>query len=316
MENRRFVLYFAWDRAKETTKNLGILDNRYPTLFELRRFAWPALEALSEPSIYNQEIDGFLDNIVLSDFAMFCDDVKTYTGTDAKVVQRSYGGKHTALTSELLGECDTLIVISLDHDVTNQSPEPTEIESVKEFLKRPEACLIVCPHHAVGKSDDFKLAQVEHNHHNDILVPSRQCIGNFGKEILHALNLRIENKYGLRPASDLDTESPAGLQKIDEIDDLDLLEGVDTFNLHPHLPHFEIAADDANLRVLARQKIDTRASIHPFVEAGNQYFNAFVWCPPTTDRAGNILVCDATLWSKAFGGLQSLKRLWKNIIHL
>jgi hypothetical protein len=71
--------------------------------------------------------------------------------------------------------------------------------------------------------------------------------------------------------------------------------------------------DVSNVVVLAKQPVDLMAPSHPFVEAGNTFFNAMLWIPPAAERAGNIFVCDATLWSSAFSGLDSLEQLWKNL---
>jgi hypothetical protein len=37
MSGRQVALYFAWSRPDEVTAPLGILDNRFPALFEVRR---------------------------------------------------------------------------------------------------------------------------------------------------------------------------------------------------------------------------------------------------------------------------------------
>ena len=92
-----------------------------------------------------------------------------------------------------------------------------------------------------------------------------------------------------------------------------LLNGVKTFNLHPHLPHLEISNESADkIEVLARQEIDLNAPAHPFVQAGNRKFNALL---QTTEdfAAGSLLVCDATMWSSTAGGLDSLQRFWRNV---
>lgn len=65
--------------------------------------------------------------------------------------------------------------------------------------------------------------------------------------------------------------------------------------------------------MLAKQRIRPDAPIHPFTDAGNTEFNAFLWAPPGSERRANVFVCDATLWSSAFGGTRSLKRLWRNL---
>lgn len=89
--------------------------------------------------------------------------------------------------------------------------------------------------------------------------------------------------------------------------------GVTTFNLHPHLSHLLVPPSMANvLDVLARQVINPSAPPHPFVAAGNRSFNALLQARADV-FAGTLLVCDATMWSSAFSGLDSLETFWRNL---
>ena len=91
------------------------------------------------------------------------------------------------------------------------------------------------------------------------------------------------------------------------------LEGVETFNFHPHLPHYAITASEPGaIHLLAQQPIDTSRP-HPFTEAGHREFNMFLWMPPTSERPGDILLADSTIFTTLFGGDASLERFWKNI---
>ena len=91
------------------------------------------------------------------------------------------------------------------------------------------------------------------------------------------------------------------------------LEGVPTFNFHPHLPHYAITTTDAAaIHLLAQQPIDLSRP-HPFTEAGHREFNMFLWMPPKGERAGDILLADSTIFTTLFGGDESLDRFWKNI---
>jgi hypothetical protein len=65
--------------------------------------------------------------------------------------------------------------------------------------------------------------------------------------------------------------------------------------------------------VLARQPID-RSRAHPMTEAGATEFNTLVWAPPQGERAGEVLICDSTVFSTLFGADESLERFWKNIV--
>jgi len=95
---------------------------------------------------------------------------------------------------------------------------------------------------------------------------------------------------------------------------LGILRGVQSFNLHPHLPHLEpLAEAAAKLDVLARQRISAVAPPHPFTADGRTTFSALLQSRPGV-FPGTLLVGDATLWSSNAGGLDSLRRLWTNVL--
>lgn len=316
--SRRFALYFSWSRPQETGAELGKLENRYPALFEFRRAIWPLYEQTANSEQYKQDISGFLDHVILSDFQHFRDVIYETTGNPVSLIQRQDCDDSTQPLSEnLLKDIDTLIVVSLDHFATEQKPTTEEVEAIKKFLGREETCLLICPQHDVGSKDDQATREVEFSHHGDRLVPSQQRIGGFAREILVELGFPIENQFGLNPAKSSKDNSPAPLLKFPELDDLKILRGVTTFNLHAHLPHYFVPDSlTESVCILAKQAINPAASSHPFIEAGNLYFNALLWIPPNGNRAANIFVCDATLWSSAFGGVQSLEVFWRNLANL
>jgi hypothetical protein len=318
MPGRRFALYFAWSRPKEVGAELGQLENRYPTLFEFRRAIWPHYEWARDPTQYQQNISGFLDHVILFDFQRFSQVILEATGQPVALVQRAEDGPAVReLDGDWLAEIDTLIVISLDHFRTQQRATPGELEALRHFLARENACLVVCPHHEVGAGEEQGSREVEFLHHGDRLVPAQQRIGGLARSLLEGLGFPIENRYGLSPARSVTDNGPAPLLRAEDLDELNILRGVDTFNLHPHLPHLYVpGALHPSVRVLARQLINPQAPRHPFVDAGNRYFNALVWIPPEGRRAGHVFVCDATLWSSAFGGVQSLETFWRNLARL
>ncbi len=317
MVGRKFALYFSWSRPKEIKANLGILENRYPTLFEFRRAIWPMYEWAKDPKNYSQDISGFLDHVVLYDFQYFEKLIKEVTGKEVSVIQRLDGQPPVKeLDEDFLKDIDTLIVVSLDHFSTNQQISSGEIEAVKHFLTKEKSCLLVCPHHDVGSSNLDNLKEEEHLHHGDFLIPGQQRIGGFAKSLLEGLGLPIENRHGLNPAKTKEG-NPEKLLVFNDYDKNNILNQVPTFNLHPHLPHLHIPSPlEKKVKVLARQKINSEAESHPFVREGNLYFNSFLWVPPYEQQAGNIYICDATLWSAAFMGLDSLVNLWKNLANL
>lgn len=322
MANRRLALYFAWSRAREyatpsgveLSTPLGTLEDRYPTLFEFRRATWPAFESLRDPDRFNQGIAGFFDHIILPDFDRFRRTVKEVTGNEVPVIQREpQGSPPVPLDGGLLDGLDTLVVVSLDHLRTEQGPSQAELAAVKAFLARKDRCIVICPHHHIGADDSLDTQQVEAKHHGDTSVPARQRIGGFARSLLIGLGVPVVNRYGLSPAA-LPDGTPAPLVVNQAAPGAAaLLDGVTTFNLHPHLPHLEVSPTiSGQVEVLAQQAINPGAMPHPFTDAGNHHFNALLRVR-LEKLPGLLLVCDATLWSSAFGGLASLTAFWRNV---
>ncbi|GAB1539218.1 hypothetical protein NUACC21_18840 [Scytonema sp. NUACC21] len=318
MPGRRFALYFSWNRPKEIGAELGKLENRYSTLFEFRRAIWPLYEWASNPANYNQGISGFLDHVVLFDFQHFSDVVAEATGNPVSLIQRGGDAPPVQeLDEDFLKNIDTLIVVSLDHFETGQKATQGEIEAIRHFLEREEACLLISAQHDVGASEDLAAREVEFQHHGDRLVPSQQRIGGFARSLLAGLGFDIKNHFGLNPAKCPKDNSPAPLRIFSDLDELKILQGVNTFNLHPHLPHYYVPdCLSKSVCILAKQLINPQAPRHPFTDAGNVDFNALLWIFPHGIQAGNLFVCDATLWSSAFGGVKSLEVFWRNLAHL
>lgn len=321
MTGRQFRLYFAWSRPAELGAELGNIDNRFPALFEFRRILWPEFAALADPVRHDQGIKGFVDDVILSDFAYFMDHIRAETGNVVRLAQRSSDALEARLDSELLHDVDTLVVVSLDHLRTGQTPTAAEVAALERFLADPDHSVIVCPHHDIGNVSDLppekQLAEqeIEYRHHGDPTIPPEQRFSGFGRMLLNGLGVPVENRFGLNPAKD-EHGDPAPLEIDAAADRFHLLAGVNTFNLHPHLPHLDIPAQSAaKYDVLARQPINLAAPPHPFTQAGHRTFNALLQARSPAFR-GRLLVCDATLWSSAFGGLQSLQRFWTNLAQL
>ena len=321
MHGRRFALYFSWSRLQENAAPLGILDNRYPTLFEFRRAIWPHYEWARDPDRYKQDVKGFLDHVVLFDFRRFVEVVEAVTGQPVKLLQRELDETERFLLEDgLLNEIDTLIVVSLDHLRTEQEATEDELSAITRFLSRDGNCLVVSPHHDIGTTgDEISERLIENAHHGDRLVPSQQRIGGFARTLLQKVGIPVANRFGLSPATDQQNPNfPDRLELFRDLDKCGILKGVTTFNLHPHLPHLEVPESHSrDLVVLAKQPLNSRSDPtvgqHPFVAAGNRSFNALIWAPPKGQRAANVFVCDATLWSAAFGGVGSLEQFWKNL---
>jgi hypothetical protein len=319
MTGRRTALYFSWNRASEIYVDLSHLNNRLPTLYELRRARWPDMLWAEDTVKYKQDISGFMDSVILSDFKLFGEIVENITGVPVPVVQRveDTGAIHL-LDEAFLEQVDTLIVASLDHFRTEQKPISKEIEAIRHFLEREESCLIICPHHDIGAGGDLESQLVEFLHHGDRIVPPQQRQGGFGEALFAGLCLPVVHRYGISPGKSSDGKEPARLQIFTELDDLKVLEGVTTFNIHPHLPHFQASADapSSSVRVLAKQPINRAMPPHPIQQSGDDFFNPLLWIPPSGSRSGNVFTCDGTLFTSVFGGLESLKIFWRNLAQM
>jgi hypothetical protein len=319
MANRQVALYFAWSRPDEVSAPLGVLEDRFPALFEMRRMFWPHYEQFADQTKFDQGIGGFLDNIQLTNFTLFCDLAASWTGNAVRRAERKTDAGLCALDAEFLAGVDTLIIISFDSSRTGQQPSDAEIAAVRSFLDNPGHTLFVCPHHDIGNTDALPqnewLArqEMEFHHHGDPAIPARQCFGDFGISLLKALGLQVRNRFGLRPAK-MPDGSPAPLAIATGHDRAGLMEGVTTFNLHFHLPHFERVSDSATkLDVLARQPIDLDAPPHPFTAGGRHDFDALLQTKADV-FPGRLLICDTTTFSSTVGGLDSLKRFWRNVV--
>ncbi|MFL6335078.1 MAG: hypothetical protein ACJ754_17340 [Pyrinomonadaceae bacterium] len=312
---RRVSMYIAWSYPAEAGRSTAELDNRFSTMTEVRRVAWPAYEKpqWSDPLQFQQGIAGALELFFWA-FAPFQQFVGEVTGHAVPVFQRiDQAGFKLPLDERVLADTDTLLVFGLDHNVTGQEAAPEEIEAVRQFLAREGTCLILGPHHEVGSSEDPAARNMEYRHHGDRLVPRQQRFGLYTRSLMKGLGIPVENRYGLRPLRDPETKKLAPLSIEKDLDTKGWLKGVTTFNFHMHLPHYAVTTDDAEaVRVLARQPIDT-SKPHPFTEAGNTEFNMCLWMPPGAGRAGDVLFSDSTIFSTLFGVDESLQNYWRNI---
>jgi hypothetical protein len=320
MTDRRVAVYYAWSRPDETGAPLAVIENRFPALFESRRMLYPRFEELSDPDRFDQSIAGFLDHIMKKNFTTFVEQASAQTGQPVLELERVRDdGRQVPLDDNLVNSVDTLIVISFDSLRTRQQAAEPELRAVRTFLAKPGNLLVISPHHDVGHADELsgpdrlRFQEANFFHHGDKTIPPHQGFGGFGRSLLAGLDTPVENRFGLRPAAEPDG-SPAPIDIETSLDRSRLLDGVTTFNLHPHLPHFERLGEARDkMDVLARQRIDLTAPPHPFTKEGRSTFDALLQSRPGV-FAGDLLVGDATLWSATAGGLDSLRRFWTNVV--
>jgi hypothetical protein len=311
---RRFSVYWAWSYPWEANSDVAVLDNRFSTMTEVRRVAWPAYETEAySDRMFLQGIEGTLELFHLS-LVNFQRTVGEATGHPVAVYQRvDQAGQKLPIDERILADTDTLMIFGLDHLVTEQAAAPEEISALKEFLKRDGTCLILGPHHDVGVSDDPNVRNMEYYHHGDPLVPRQQRFSTYTRDLMRGLGVPVENRWGLRPATLPGTTQMVELTKFDDLDDRGWLDNVKSLVFHMHLPHYALTDENSkSIRLLARQPVDL-TNPHPFTEAGNRELNMFLWMPPTGERAGDILLADSTIFTTLFGGDESLLHFWRNL---
>ena len=311
---RRVSIYWTWSYPWESNRDTTKMDNRFSTMTEVRRVAWPAYEGAEwDEKNFLQGIAGTLELFHRSTLA-FQNVAGEATGHPVAVFQRiDQAGYKLSIDERILADTDTLMVFGLDHLVSEQEAAPEELAAIREWLQREGTCLLLAPHHDVGFTEDLKQRQQEYLHHGDALVPRQQRFGQYTRSLMKGLGVPVINQYGLRPALVKGTKQIAPLTINKDLDTLELLNGVSTFNFHPHLPHYAVTGNESGqVHVLTRQPIDLERP-HPFIEAGNTEFNSCIWMPPTTERAGNILLADSTIFTTLFGGVESLETFWKNL---
>src|SRR5258708_4962671 len=265
---RRFSIYWTWSYPWESNRDVTEMDNRFSTITEVRRVAWPAYETAEYSArSFLQGIAGTLELFHLS-LLRFQQLVGELTGQPVAVYQRvDQAGQTLPIDAGILDDTDTLMVFGLDHLVTEQEAATEEIEALREWLKGEGTWLILGPRHDGGVSNDLKERAMEYAHNRDPLVPRQQRFGQYTRSVMKGLGVPVHNQYGLRPATVQGTTQLQPLVKHSDLDARGWLEGVQTFNFHPHLPHYAITATDASaIHLLAQQPIDLSRP-HPFTEA-------------------------------------------------
>ena len=309
---RRFSVYWSWSYPSEANHDIADMDNRFSTMTEVRRVGWPAWESNEySDKMFLQGIAGTLELFHLS-LVRFQRVVGEATGQPVAVYQRvDQAGQKLPIDERILADTDTMMVFGLDHLPTEQDAAPEEIAALQNFLSREGTCLILGPHHDVGASLDLKQRAMEYEHHGDPLVPRQQRFSKYTRSLMKGLDVPVENRYGLRPATVAGTNRTLPLNVTSDLDQRGWMTNVKTFVFHMHLPHYAVTGNNG-IHVLAKQPVDMSRP-HPFIESGNREINMFLWMPPAGKRAGDILLADSTIFTTLFGGDESLERFWTNL---
>ncbi len=311
---RRLSIYWTWSYPWEAQRDPAAMENRFSTMTEVRNVLWPSYETPEwSAAQFLQGIAGTLELFHRSTLS-FQKIAGEASGHPVAVFQRiDQAGFKLPIDERILADTDTLLVFGLDHLLSEQEAAAEEINAIKNWMKREGTCLLVAPHHDVGSTDDFKVRQMEYEHHGDRLVPRQQRFGQYTRSLMKELDVPVINQWGLRPAVVKGTKEIAPLTAFQDVDKRGLLKNVPTLNFHPHLPHYALTNDDGKaVQVLGRQPIDPDRP-HPFTAAGNKEFNCLLWLPPSAQRAGDIVMVDSTNFTTLFGGTDSLENFWRNI---
>src|SRR5215218_9836958 len=139
---RRVSVYWTWSYPWEANRDVTEMDNRFSTMTEVRRVAWPTYESIEySEKEFLQGIAGTLELFHLSILRFQAVDGEV-TGQPVFDYQRiDQAGQRLPLDERVLADTDTLKVFGLDHLVTEQEASREEIEAIREFLKREGTCL-------------------------------------------------------------------------------------------------------------------------------------------------------------------------------
>src|SRR5436309_15813760 len=184
---RRVSIYWTWSYPWEANRDTTELDNRFSTMTEVRRVAWPAYEGTEWDEMhFLQGIAGTLELFHRSTLA-FQSVVGDVTGHSVAVFQRiDQAGYKLPIDERILADTDTLMVFGLDHLLSEQEAASGEIEAVREWLQREGTCLLLGPHPEGGLKEDWKRRQRDKTHHGEPFSPGQCRLGKSRCSLLKA----------------------------------------------------------------------------------------------------------------------------------
>ena len=224
---RRVSIYWTWSYPWESNRDPSVMDNRFSTMTEVRRVAWPQYETPEwDAANFLQGIAGTLELFHRSTLS-FQNIVGEVTGHPVAVFQRiDQAGYKQLIDERVLADTDTMMVFGLDHLVSEQEAAPEEVErsASGSSVKVPACC---SPRIMMWASrEDMEQRQIEYRHHGDRLVPRQQRFGQYTRSLMKALDVPVHNRWGLRPAVVKGTKDIAPLTALRDVDRLGLLENV------------------------------------------------------------------------------------------
>src|SRR6185295_10817305 len=118
---RRLSIYWTWSYPWESNRDVTEMDNRFSTMTEVRRVAWPAYETPEwNDTAFLQGIAGTLELFHRSTLS-FQQIAGEVTGQPVAVFQRiDQAGYKLPIDERILADTDTLLVFGLDHLLSEQ----------------------------------------------------------------------------------------------------------------------------------------------------------------------------------------------------
>src|SRR6201984_2039937 len=134
---RRISIYWTWSYPWESNRDITELDNRFSTMTEVRRVAWPAYEGTEwDEKHFLQGIAGTLELFHRSTLA-FQKVAGEVTGHPVAVFQRiDQAGYKLPIDERILADTGTLMAFGLDHVLGQEEAAPEEVAAIQEWLKR------------------------------------------------------------------------------------------------------------------------------------------------------------------------------------
>src|SRR4030095_12707506 len=140
---RRVSIYWTWSYPWEAGRDVAEMDNRFSTMTEVRRVAWPAYETPEwSAKKFHPGIAGTVELFHRSALS-FQQIVGEATGHPVAVFQRiDQAGYPLPIDERILADTDTLMAFGLDHLPSQQVAAPEAVAAMREWLKREDTCLL------------------------------------------------------------------------------------------------------------------------------------------------------------------------------
>lgn len=132
---RRISIYWTWSYPWEAQRDIAALDNRFSTMTEVRRVAWPNYETPEwDEAHFLQGIAGTRELFHRSPLH-FQQLAGELTGHPVAAFQRiDQAGYFLPVDERVLADTDTLMVFGLDHVIGQEEAQPAEIAAIQSWL--------------------------------------------------------------------------------------------------------------------------------------------------------------------------------------